>query len=239
TGKFFCLSAFTTDLPPGAVYDGTAVKRVRVLEGVPRKAGETASGDLSPYLEKRLLGEFNIEADGSFHIQVPADIPIQIQTLDADGIALRSCAWIWVKNKAKRGCIGCHEDGELSPENRFADAVGKRGLQLTAPADQRREVRYERDVQPILQAKCSGNQCHGDGALGLKYEVLMGKQYVDPAAARLSPLVWRIQGRTTARSWDRVPPGGAVKPMPPAGAAPLSAEEKRTIVEWIDTGAHK
>lgn len=239
TGKFFCLSAFTTDLPAGAVYDGTVVRGVRVLEGVPRKVGETASGDLSPYLEKRLLGEFNIEADGSFHIQVPADIPIQIQTLDADGMALRSCAWIWVKNKAKRGCIGCHEDGELSPENRFADAVGKRGLQLTAAADQRREVHYERDVQPILQAKCSGDQCHGDGALGLKYEVLMGKKYVDPAAARLSPLVWHIQGRNTARSWDHVPQGGAVKPMPPAGAAPLSAEEKRTIVEWIDTGAHK
>jgi hypothetical protein len=238
TGKFFCLSAFTTDLPPGAVYDGTVVKRVRVLEGVPRKASEMAAGELSPYLEKRLLGEFEIEKDGSFHIQVPADIPIQIQTLDADGMALRSCAWIWVRNKAKRGCIGCHEDGELSPENRFADAVGKRGIQLTAGPEQRREVRFERDVQPILAARCSGGQCHGDGALGLKYEVLM-KKYVDPAAARLSPIVWRIQGRNTARAWDKAGAGTVVKPMPPAGAAPLSAAEKRTIVEWIDTGAHK
>jgi hypothetical protein len=60
---------------------------------------------------------------------------------------------------------------------------------------------------------------------------------VDPAAARLSPLVWATQGRLTTRSWDQA--GAAVKPMPPPGATPLSAAEKRTIVEWIDMGAHK
>jgi len=241
TGKLFCLSAFTTDLPKGAVYDGTVVKRVRVLEGVPRQAGEKAlAGELSPYIEKRFLGEFDIEADGSFHIQVPANAPIQIQTLDADGMALRSCAWIWVKNKAKRGCIGCHEDGELSPENLFADAVGKRAHQLPIAPEQRREVRFERDVQPILKSKCATSACHGGEAEpALTYEELLGKKLVDPAAARLSPLAWAIQGRKTTRSWDKASAGAAMKSMPPQGATPLSVEEKRTIVEWIDTGAHK
>ncbi len=241
TGKLFCLSAFTTDLPKGAVYDGKVVKRVRVLEGVPRRAGEKApTGELSPYLEKRFLGEFDIEADGSFHIQVPANAPIQIQTLDADGMALRSCAWIWVKNKAKRGCVGCHEDGELSPENVFADAVGKRGIQLTIAPEQRREVRFERDVQPILRAKCATSACHGGTAqTALRYEELLAKKLVDPAAARLSPLEWAIHGRITTRSWDKASTDVAVQQMPPQGATPLSVEEKRTIVEWIDTGAHK
>ena len=240
TGKLFCLSAYTTDLPTGVVYDGTVVKRVRVLEGVPRAAGEKAApGELSPYVVKRLLGEFDIEADGSFHIQVPANVPIQIQTVDGDGMALRSCGWIWVKNKAKRGCIGCHEDGELSPENIFADAVGKPGKDLTAAAEQRREVKFDRDVQPILKAKCAGGACHGDTASRLKYEELMGKKLVDPAAARLSPLAWSIHGHVTARTWDKANPGVAVRPMPPQGSSPLSAEERRTIVEWMDTGAHK
>jgi hypothetical protein len=241
TGKLFCLSAFTTDLPKGAVHDGTVVKRVRVLEGVPRRAGEKApAGELSPYLEKRLLGEFDIEADGSFHIQVPANTPIQIQTLDADGVALRSCAWIWVKNKAKRGCIGCHEDGELSPENVFSIAVGKRGIQLTNPPEQRRAVRFERDVLPIVAAKCATSACHGGEAEpALTYAELFAKKLVDPAAARLSPLVWATQGRLTTRSWDKAGTGVAGKAMPPQGAMPLSAEEKRTIVEWIDMGAHK
>ena len=36
--------------------------------------------------------------------------------LDADGMGLRSCTWIWVRNNEPRGCIGCHEDGELTPD---------------------------------------------------------------------------------------------------------------------------
>jgi hypothetical protein len=241
TGKLFNLSVFTTDLPPSAGYDGKLVKRVRVLEGVERKATDASpAGDLSPYLVKRVLGEFDIEADGSFHAQVPANTPIQIQTLDSNGLALRTCAWIWVKNKAKRGCIGCHEDGELSPENVFSDAVGKPPHELNIPAGQRREIRFDKDVQPILQAKCMTGGCHaGPPAPSFRYEDLVAKGLVDPSAARLSPLVWYIHGRVTAQSWDKVSGTGPLKKINPDGGARLTSEEKRTIVEWIDTGAHR
>lgn len=241
SGKLFNLSVFTTDLPKSAGYDGKLVKRVRVLEGVARKASEKApAGDLSPYLVKRVLGEFDIEADGSFHAQIPANTPVQVQTLDADGIALRTCAWIWVKNKAKRGCIGCHEDGELSPENVFSDAVGKAPHELNVPPGQRREIRFDHDVQPILQAKCLTGGCHaGPPAPSMRYEDLVSQGYVDPSAARLSPLVWYIHGRVTAQSWDKVSGTGPLKKINPEGSNRLTSEEKRMIVEWIDTGAHR
>jgi len=241
SGKLFNLSVFTTDLPASAGYDGKLVTRVRVLAGVARKSTDAApAGDLSPYLVKRILGEFDIEADGSFHAQVPANTPIQIQTLDANGIALRTCAWIWVKNKAKRGCIGCHEDGELSPENVFSDAVGKPPHELNIPVAQRRDIRFDKDVQPILQAKCMTGGCHaGPPAPSFRYEDLLGKGFVDPSAARLSPLVWYIQGRMTAQPWDKVSGTGLLKKINPDGGARLTSEEKRTIVEWIDTGAHR
>jgi hypothetical protein len=241
TGKLFALGGFVSDLPASAGYDGKLVKRVRILEGVARKAaGEAPAGDLSPYLMKRVLGEFDIEADGSFHVQVPANTPIQVQTLDANGMALRSCAWIWVKSKAKRGCIGCHEDGELSPENVFSDAVGKPPHELNIPVAQRREIRFDKDVQPILQGKCTTGGCHaGPPAPSFRYEDLLAKGYVDPSAARLSPLVWYIHGRVTAQSWDKPSAASPVKKLPPGGAARLTSEEKRTIVEWIDTGAHR
>jgi hypothetical protein len=241
TGKLFALGGFVSDLPANAGYDGKLVKRVRILEGVARKAADQApAGDLSPYLVKRVLGEFDIEADGSFHVQVPANTPIQVQTLDAKGMALRSCAWIWVKSKAKRGCIGCHEDGELSPENVFSDAVGKPPHELNIPVAQRREIRFNKDVQPILQGKCTTGGCHaGPPAPSFRYEDLLAKGYVDPSAARLSPLVWYIHGRVTAQSWDKPSAASPVKKLPPGGAARLTSEEKRTIVEWIDTGAHR
>jgi hypothetical protein len=241
SGKLFALGGYVSDLPASAGYDGKLVKRVRILEGVPRPAGEPApAGDLSPYLAKRILGEFDIEADGSFHVQIPANTPIQVQTLDASGMALRTCAWIWVKNKAKRGCVGCHEDGELSPENVFSDAVGKPPHELNIPLEQRREVRFERDVRPILQAKCMTGGCHaGPPAPSLRYEDLLGKGYVNPSAARLSPLAWYIQGRVTAQAWDRVSGTGPLKKIKAGGEARLTSGEKRTIVEWIDTGAHR
>ena len=239
TGKLFNLSVFTSDLPKSAGYDGKLVKRVRVLEGVEHR-DKSRVGDLSPYLVKRILGEFDIEADGSFHAQVPANIPLQIQTLDADGMALRTCAWIWVKNKAKRGCVGCHEDGELSPENVFSDAVGKPPHELNIAIEQRREIRFDKDVQPILQNKCMTGGCHaGPPAPSLRYEDLLTKGYVDASAARLSPLVWYIHGRVTAQSWDKVSGTGPLKKIEPEGVTSLTSEQKRTIVEWIDTGAHR
>lgn len=241
SGKLFALGGYVSDLPASAGYDGKLVKRVRLLEGVPRKAGEkAAAGDLSPYLLKRILGEFDIEADGSFHAQVPANIPIQVQTLDANGMALRSCAWIWVKNKAKRGCVGCHEDGELSPENVFSIGVGKPPHELNIPAAQRREVRFERDIQPVIQRKCATGGCHtGPPAPSLRYEDLLGKGYVNPSGARLSPLAWYIHGRVTAQPWDKVSGMGPLKKIKPGGEARLTSDEKRAIVEWIDTGAHR
>ncbi len=207
-GKFYCLSVRNSDLP-----NCDMGKRLRVVEA------------FTPKLDTRLLGEFDLDADGSFHIQTPANTPVQFQLLDADGMAIRSCAWVWNKNKEQRGCIGCHEDGESTPENVLADALSHPAVQLTLPPERRRTVTYARDVAPILKTKCE--RCHP-----LKPAAL-----VRPGAARLSPLVWSIYGRDTARPWDRVPAPGPIHPMPPPQAPQLTGEEKRTIIEWIDLGA--
>ena len=236
TGRFYCLSVYTADvkIPPGAA------RRLRVLEGLPRRA-DTPRDPLSPLLRTRLLGELNLEDDGSFNIQVPANIPIQLQALDADGLALRAGAWIWVKNRENRGCIGCHEDGELTPENRLAKALIVPSVQLTLPPERRRSVDFRRDVLPVLTSKCAAPACHGGQtpprlSSGATPSDLA--KYVHPGRARTSPLIWRIFGRNTSRPWDRAAPAGKMAPMPPAGHTPLTADEKRTLVEWIDLGAH-
>ena len=108
TAKLYCQSVFTTDQPKTA----SAAKRVRLV---------TATAT---------LGEAELEDDGSFHVQIPANRAVKVQLLDAKGELLRSSNWIWARNKENRGCIGCHEDPELSPDNREAKAVIKKAVPM-------------------------------------------------------------------------------------------------------------
>jgi hypothetical protein len=282
-GKLYSLNVYVSNLikaewmPPGTV------KRARFLEGIPLHPRDLdsllASGDgtssneaaLSsaqriPMLPRRFLGEVPVEDDGSFNVQVPADIPIEIQLLDAHGIALESCGWIWVKNNEPRGCIGCHEDPELVPENRLVKAVTKPSVQLTLPPERRRTVDFMHDVAPIIRVKCIS--CHGSGgslpsldenleadtqageaAAGRTYATLIapprpasdpgvsGRAYVTPGKARTSSLIWHIIGRNTSRPWDRILFEAKAKMMPLSSAPSLNEIEKRTFIEWIDMGA--
>jgi hypothetical protein len=281
--KLYCLNVYVSDLDRSEWLAPGTTKRVRVLEGLPwhrgdrafflpeglaigaSGAGSTQAG-IPPTLPRRFLGEVPVEDDGSFNVEVPADIPVELQLLDEHGIALRSCGWIWVKNNEPRGCIGCHEDQELTPENRLVDAVRKPAISLTLPAERRRHVDFQRDVMPIVEAKCVS--CHGagktprlDGGMELvdhgshanfnqAYESLLAAhepaggrpsafgRYVHAGRARTSPLVWHIFGYDTSRPWDpRADSSPGTRLMPPGGAAALTDDEKRTLVEWIDTGA--
>ncbi len=52
-------------------------------------------------------------------------MPFKIRSLDKDGHVIQSCDWIWLRPNERRGCVGCHEDQELVPENRIPLAVKK------------------------------------------------------------------------------------------------------------------
>jgi len=234
TGILYALNVYTHDLEKRSWMSEGMVKRLRVLEGLPRPGSAENGSQLPP--ATRMLGEIDVEEDGSFNIQLPANIPIQLQLLDGEGMALRSCAWIWVKNKEARGCIGCHEDGELTPENRLVRAVTKPSIPLTLPPEKRRTVRFAQDIRPILERKCGDNACHGGSAQTPLQSLLDLKPYLT-ATARTSPLVWHIFGRNTSRPWDRAAASSAIEQMPPGGSSPLSEDERRAIVEWIDLGA--
>jgi len=274
-GKLYCLNVYISDLEqPQWIPNGT-VKRLRVLEGIPvtsdvmdapRQAAVGSSvqrrSGIPPLAQRRILGEIPVEEDGSFNIEIPANTPVELQTLDSSGMALRTCSWIWVKNYEPRGCIGCHEDGELTPENVLAKALVRPSIKLTLPAERRRAVDFRRNVMPIIAKKCV--RCHADTSSALQltpdaapvaratknayfnrsYESLLASgsqpdtgKYVHPCRARTSPLIWRIFGRNTSRPWDKTHSRESLQQMPPPGAEALTEEEKRTFVEWIDTGA--
>jgi hypothetical protein len=268
SGTLYCLNAYdsrrsgTEWLPPGTV------RRVRVLEGVPPKEpGRKPAGSGSPssVLQRRFIGEAPVEEDGSFNVRVPAAVPIEIQLLDSDGLALDTCSWIWVQNNESRGCIGCHEDGERVPENRLVQAVARPSVALTLPPERRRTVDFLHDVAPLVASRC--RPCHDAGSQGpalggslthassgasdwirRAYRDLLapsdparapesGGKYVVPGRARASTLTWHLLGRKTTRPWDRDIASPAAGRVPASVADHLPGEERRTVIEWIDTGA--
>ena len=67
-----------------------------------------------------------MEADGSFYVNVSGDVPFYVETLDENGQVVQTMrSWVWVRSGDQRGCIGCHENKELAPENRVTEALGK------------------------------------------------------------------------------------------------------------------
>jgi len=105
-GWIFCLGADLSDRP-ALIDPAPRAAKIRVL----------TTG-------KAVLGEVALSSDGSFHLAVPADTPLGLEALAADGrVIRRQETWIWVRPNERRGCIGCHEDPEIAPPNRVPDAV--------------------------------------------------------------------------------------------------------------------
>jgi hypothetical protein len=262
-GTLYGLNAYDVDKRMAGHLPAGTVKRVRLIEGVPQNTPVAGA----PLVPRRLIGEAPVEADGSFNIEVPADTPMTLQTLDERGLALATCDWIWVKPKETRGCIGCHEDPERIPENEYVLALRRPSNSLMLKPEQRRGIGFVEDVAPLLKTHCATADCHGGRKSDLRlpvsknnredadfakwYDTLVrpkGKsasgKYVDPGRARASWLVWQLMGTNTSRAWDMNSLPAAAKPakvnqMPPADhPRQLSPEELRTIVQWIDLGAH-
>lgn len=208
TGTFYCLNAYDTDPKLASHLVPGMIKRVRLVEGVPRGAGQDQASHLQPFVPRRLVGEAPVEQDGSFNVEVPADVPLLIQTLDDRGLALGNCGWVWVKPKETRGCIGCHEDPERTPENEYVLALRRPSTRLTLEPQQRRGLDFRGDIAPLLARNCASAECHGSSKNPLRLplaeesngeEVLL-KSY----AALLAPAVGRpikAAGSPVSSAW--------------------------------------
>jgi hypothetical protein len=106
SGVIFCIDADHTTVEPR-----THAARIRIL----------AAGDGGTV---RALGEIPVKADGSFMAEVPSDVALGFEALDAGGAVVRRVApSLWVRPGENRGCIGCHEPHGLAPRNHRPLAV--------------------------------------------------------------------------------------------------------------------
>ena len=141
-GQIYCLDSSISDAPNPARIARERIKRVRVFQA--RLGGRQNLDGLKPggrdstnaphvVTEGELLGEVAVEADGSIFVEVPARTPLRLETVDQAGQVLTAMrSWFWVMPGERRGCIGCHEDRELTPPNRHVLALRKAPSKLGA-----------------------------------------------------------------------------------------------------------
>ena len=64
------------------------------------------------------LGKAPVEADGSFYVQAPSEVPLRFELLDRAGKTVAAeKGWFWARKGEQRVCVGCHAGPERAPEN--------------------------------------------------------------------------------------------------------------------------
>ena len=98
--------------PADPAYGCAPARFVRAMRGVPPPSGgmgtRQAIGE-TEFEQMQILGYAPIEPDGSFKLQVPADVPLGLSVIDAEGRAIQTHTnWIQVRPGERRTCDGCH-----------------------------------------------------------------------------------------------------------------------------------
>ena len=86
--------------------------------------------------QQRTIGTVPVDSDGSVIVQLPVDVPLGLDTLDAQGHVLRhQPAFLWLRSGENRACIGCHEQPNHAPRNirPLAAMHGPAHLDLNSP----------------------------------------------------------------------------------------------------------
>jgi formylglycine-generating enzyme required for sulfatase activity len=113
-----------------------------------------------PWDIKRVLGTVPVEEDGSANFEVPANVPISMQPLDAGGRALALMrSWTTAMPGESQSCLGCHESqNTASSQNRVTLASAKPPASIEPWHGPPRGFSFDREVQPVLDRHCVA--CH-------------------------------------------------------------------------------
>jgi formylglycine-generating enzyme required for sulfatase activity len=117
-----------------------------------------------PWDVKRILGTVPVAPDGSANFRVPANLPLALQPLDADGRALQLMrSWMTAMPGEVISCAGCHERQNTAPPPRTPLALAQPPAEITPWPGGARGFAFTNEVQPVLDRYCIG--CHGSAAL--------------------------------------------------------------------------
>jgi formylglycine-generating enzyme required for sulfatase activity len=185
-------SVYLQDIYAGPGLEGVprgTVKSLRVLAyhfGYPGLAGPDIIGRGGPWEVMRILGTVPLEADGSAHFSVPANTPLAVQPLDAEGKAVQLMrSWFTAMPGERVSCVGCHEGPATVPAPTHSLAAKQAPRAITEWFGPARGFDFEREVQPVLDAHCV--RCH-DGSTAAPIDLRPADQVRGYAGRRLSKL---------------------------------------------------
>ena len=139
------------------------IDEIAVIVGIPTVQGEPDDFSANEFEKRALLGFAPVQSDGSFRIEVPADLPISFATLDQERRAfVNKRTWMYVRpGEEISKCSGCHQDRlvnqtlETNP-NPIAATLPPTDLVKT-PAEYR-YINFRDHIGPVVEAKCA--TCH-------------------------------------------------------------------------------
>ncbi len=164
------------------------VKKLRVFAYefgyVKALSNHIAQGVQSGWDIKRLLGEVDVNEDGSAIFTVPADTPISLQPLDSLGQAMQWMrSWLTGMPGEVVSCVGCHEDQNMIAMPKSVAASKQKPQAIVEWEGGPRSFTYKLEVQPILDRACIA--CHDESSkldfTGDKYdEGIPGDRFIIP-----------------------------------------------------------
>jgi len=145
---------------PGVARGTVKALRVFQYEYAYRHMGSHyAVGIEGPWDVRRIIGTVPVYPDGSAHFEIPANTPIALQPLDAEGKALQQMrSWMVAMPGEYISCTGCHDSQNASLPLHRTQAAQRTADIPTPWYGPKRGFSFVREVQPVLDKYCAG--CH-------------------------------------------------------------------------------
>lgn len=212
--------------PADSAYRCGPARFVRAVRAVPPPSGMTglreAIGE-TDFEPQQILGYAPIEPDGSFKLQVPADTPLLLAVVDAQGRAFQTHTnWIQVRPGERRTCDGCHSPRRGGALNSGLVADTLPGALRAALAGQHQAGETMASTRTRLDAN----------ALKLVRDLLFTDEWADtaqPGVVARSPVSLRYTGNST-------PADDLATPVPADGV--INYPEHIQPLWSRDRGAH-
>jgi hypothetical protein len=220
---------------PGCINFGGATYHTKI-------AVENASWDA-----KWIVGETPVQSDGSANFKVPARAPLFLQALNAKGQVVQTMrSWLTLQPGETFQCMGCHDSKTkpTPPLTYTPVAMQSAPLKLEPFYGPRRGFTFDKEIQPIFNAKCI--TCHNGGTNGGGLDLRQGTAY-----GKLTAKANSCDARSKYVSWFHAEDSPLLQPPYRAGSIKsridsvldkghknlaVTDEEMRKIRCWIDLG---